>query len=129
MEAVSPALEQYFTGFNRADYDGIAALFAPEGVLVAPFTAPVIGPAAIRDYLRAEAVQMQAVPLAIETVAPAAGGDRTAVIHGRVKARLFTVNVRWTFVLSVVAATDRIQSVEVRLLASLQDLLHLDRGR
>jgi len=47
------------------------------------------------------------------------------VVKGRVKTPLFTVSVRWIFEFT---ATNTIQSVEIKLLASLQELMQFDRG-
>ena len=122
--AVSAAVDRYFAGFNAEDYRAVAALFEADGVLLAPFEEPIVGPEAIYVYLQAEAVNMRAIPLEIEA-APKADGTRQVVVKGRVKTSLFTVNARWTFALS---ADDTLQSAEIKLLASLQELMQIDRG-
>ncbi|MBD2114819.1 MULTISPECIES: nuclear transport factor 2 family protein [Cyanophyceae] len=121
---VSSAVDSYFTGFNAEDYRAVAALFAADGVLLAPFEEPIVGTEAIYTYLEAEAVSMRAVPVEVETEVDADGNQRV-VVRGRVKTLLFTVGVRWTFVLT---AADTIQSAEIKLMASLQELMQLDRG-
>lgn len=123
--AISPVVDRYFTRFNAADYGAIAALFEADGTLLAPFEAAIVGPACIQAYLQAEAVHMQAVPVAAEVeIGP--NGDRTVVVKGRVKALLFTVSVQWVFVLS---RSEKIRSAEIKLLASLQELMQFDRGQ
>ena len=121
---VSSAVDGYFTGFNAEDYHAVAALFAADGVLLAPFEEPIVGAEAIYTYLEAEAVAMRATPVEVETEVDADGIQRV-VVRGRVKTLLFTVAVRWTFVLT---AVDTIQSAEIKLMASLQELMQLDRG-
>lgn len=131
LAAVSPSVDRYFTGFNAEDYRAVAALFEADGVLLAPFEEPIVGPDAIYTYLQAEAINMRATPLSVE-VAPSPAGPvpletdtQQVVVKGRVKTPLFTVSVRWIFELT---ATNTIQSVEIKLLASLQELMQFDRG-
>ncbi|MBE9139581.1 nuclear transport factor 2 family protein [Nodosilinea sp. LEGE 07088] len=124
LATVSPVVERYFAQFNAADYRAVAMLFATDGVLVAPFEEPIVGTDAIYIYLQAEARAMRATPVEADiTTHP--NGTQQVVVKGRVKTLLFSVNVRWSF---VVAAANKIQSVEIKLLASLQELIQLDRG-
>ncbi len=131
LAAVSPSVDRYFTGFNAEDYRAVAALFEADGVLLAPFEEPIVGPDAIYTYLQAEAINMRATPLAVEVAPNPAGptpletGTQQVVVKGRVKTLLFTVSVRWIFELT---ATNTIQSVEIKLLASLQELMQFDRA-
>lgn len=120
----SSAVDGYFTGFNAEDYRAVAALFEADGVLLAPFEEPIVGAEAIYTYLQAEAVSMRATPGEVET-ALNADGTRRVVVKGQVKTLLFTVGVRWTFDLT---AADKILSAEIKLMASLQELMQLDRG-
>jgi ketosteroid isomerase-like protein len=122
---VSPVVERYFASFNAADYGAIADLFEPDGILMAPFEDPIVGPDSIRAYLQAEANHMQATAVTAEGE-HRADGDRTVVVKGRVKALLFTVAVQWIFVLS---EAEKIRSAEIKLLASLQELMQFDRGK
>lgn len=124
LAAISPIVDRYFVGFNAEDYRSVADLFEADGVLLAPFEEPMHGPEAVYTYLRAEAVDMRAVPLEVET-ATNAEGTPLVVVKGHVKTLLFTVTVRWTF---VVSATDKLQSAEIRLLASLQELMQFNQG-
>ena len=47
------AVHDYFEGINAERYDDVGALFGPDGVLLAPGTAPRRGAADIADYFRA----------------------------------------------------------------------------
>jgi hypothetical protein len=131
LAAVSPSVDRYFTGFNAEDYRAVAALFEADGILLAPFEEPIVGPDAIYTYLQAEAINMRATPLAVEVAPNPAGpvpletGTQQVVVKGRVKTLVFTVSVRWIFELT---ATNTIQSVEIKLLASLQELMQFDRA-
>ncbi len=49
---VQAALAHYDSLVQAMDHDGIAALFAPDGELVSPGQAPIVGPEAIRRFLR-----------------------------------------------------------------------------
>ena len=124
LAAIAPVVERYFASFNAADFRAVAALFAADGVLIAPFEDPIVGHEAIYTYLQTEAIAMQAIPVEVETT-PGENGGPQVVVKGRVKTRLFTVNVRWTFGLT---AANSIQSAEIRLLASLQELVQLKPG-
>lgn len=124
LRAVSTAVASYFAGFNTEDYRAVAALFTADGVLLAPFEEPLVGAEAIYTYLQAEAVSMRATPVEVKTEMDA-DGTQCVVVRGRVKTLLFTVSVRWTFALT---AADTIQSAEIKLMASLQELMLLDRS-
>lgn len=130
LASIAPVVAQYFTSFNAADYRAVAALFAADGRLLAPFEEPIVGTEAIYAYLQAEATAMRATPLEIDAdippvneTTPAEHATRQIVVKGRVKTRLFAVNVRWTF---SVTAANTLQSAEIRLLASLQELVQLN---
>ncbi|NMF85864.1 nuclear transport factor 2 family protein [Nodosilinea sp. P-1105] len=116
--------ERYFDRFNAQDFNAVAALFSEQGVLIPPFEAGIVGPEAIAQYLKAEATGMQAVPVSSEA-SPCDQGGQQLVTQGRVKTPLFTVNVRWTFAMSAAGTIDR---AEIKLLASLQELLQFNRG-
>lgn len=124
LAAITPVVERYFASFNAADFRAVTALFEADGVLLAPFENPIVGREAIYTYLQTEAIAMQAMPVEVETT-PGEHGGHQVVVKGRVKTRLFTVNVRWTFGLT---AANTLQSAEIRLLASLQELVQLNRG-
>jgi ketosteroid isomerase-like protein len=42
----------YFEGINGERYDDVGALFAPDGVLIAPGIEPTVGPEAVASYFR-----------------------------------------------------------------------------
>lgn len=51
--SVQSTLEAYFSGINEERYGDVAALFAPEGRLIAPGIAPTSGRDALESYFRA----------------------------------------------------------------------------
>ena len=116
-----PTIERYFESFNVGNFAATAALFASDGQLHPPFEDAVVGIDAISQYLKVEAEGMQAYPQTAETCATAEG-HRRLTVRGRVKALVFTVNTAWIFDLN---DRDEIQSVQIKLLASLQELLGL----
>ena len=118
-----PVIQQYFETLNRGDFQGTANLFAPDGELNPPFESPVVGSQEIAAYLEEEATQMTLYPFK-EAVETRETGETEAKIKGKVKTALFTVNVAWTFLLD---QNDRIISVSVTLLASLEELVNLKR--
>lgn len=119
----NPQVVSYFETFNAAQFQETAALFAPEGQLLPPFETALIGQAAIAEYLEAEAKGMKAIPQeAIEEELPS--GDTQIRVLGQVQTALFSVNVRWEFVLNSQA---KILTVKLKLLAALRDLLSLKR--
>jgi hypothetical protein len=122
---VDPVLDQYFQGFNAEDYDTVAFLFDAEGVLRPPFEEGILGPEAIREYLVNEAKGMRATPLEAKVTA-LEGGQRQIVVKGRVKAMVFMVNVRWTFILN---PDDAILDAHIKLLASLQELMQINQDK
>jgi hypothetical protein len=66
---------------------------------------------------------MRAIPKESQTTPTDEG--RQVTVKGRVKTPLFTVNVQWIF---DITTADQIQRTEIKLLASLQDLLQFNRG-
>lgn len=112
---------QYFQSLNAGNFETTSQLFAVDGMLEPPFEAAVIGPTAIAHYLNQEAQGIKLKPLR---------GTRTLLdngcvsyeIVGNVQTPWFSVNVCWEMILS---PTQEIFVVRVKLLASLQELLHL----
>jgi ketosteroid isomerase-like protein len=45
-------VQAYFEGINAERYDDVGALFASDGVLIAPGVSPRVGPAEIASYFR-----------------------------------------------------------------------------
>lgn len=114
---------RYFETLNAGDFDQTAALFAEDGALIPPFEEPIVGPAAIATYLHNEAVGMRLHPQTGTSTVLNTGNIRID-IKGKVKTLVFGVNVGWAFVLT---AEDTIKSVQVKLIASPQELLKLMR--
>ena len=114
---------RYFETLNAGAFDQTATLFAENGALIPPFEDPIVGPAAIATYLHNEAVGMRLRPRT-GTSTLLDTGDVQIEIKGKVQTLIFGVNVGWVFVL---AADDTIKSVQVKLLASPQELLNLMR--
>ena len=118
-----PVVLRYFETLNAGNFSATASLFALEGALHPPFEEPVVGREAIAAYLKAEAEGMTLYPR--QGIAETLEDDRIRVeIQGKVKTLVFGVNVAWQFILT----PDReILHVQVKLLASLQELLKLRR--
>ncbi|WP_013324474.1 nuclear transport factor 2 family protein [Gloeothece verrucosa] len=119
----NPVILAYFENLNREDYQAAASLFAPEGALHPPFEEPIVGAEAITAYLQAEAKGMKLAPRQgiMETLED---DSQQYQISGKVKTPLFSVNVGWKFILTPL---QEIIFVEVKLLASPQELLNLRR--
>ncbi|MGK7914373.1 MAG: ketosteroid isomerase family protein [Prochloraceae cyanobacterium] len=118
-----PVVLRYFETLNAGDFATTASLFALEGALHPPFEEPVVGREAIAAYLKAEAEGMTLYPSQgiVETLED---NQIRVEIQGKVKTLVFGVNVAWQFILT----PDReILHVQVKLLASLQELLKLRR--
>lgn len=116
-----PVIQAYFTTFNQGDFAATTSLFAAEAEMHAPFEAPLVGQSAIQAYLEQEASSMEANPEEVTCVA-LPDGLRQVCVKGTAKALVFNVNVRWTFLLN---HQDEIEQVEIKLLASLQELVTL----
>ena len=116
-----PTVAAYFAAFNQADFETVASLFAEIGRLKAPFEEMIVGPAAIRAYLEREAAGMAAQPTELVSL-PLESGQRQVIVQGSVKAIVFNVKVAWTFCFN---AANQLEEVQVKLLASLEDLVHL----
>ncbi|HLO48189.1 MAG TPA: nuclear transport factor 2 family protein [Kamptonema sp.] len=121
VSAIDPVVQRYFETFNCADFDATANLFAPDGVLNAPFEDPIVGRGAIALYLKAEAKGMQLEPqqAIIETLE---NGHIQIQVSGKVQTQLFGVKVSWLFLLNL---KGEIVAVTIKLLASPQELLSL----
>ena len=112
---------RYFKSMNAGDFETTAAMFAPDGVLNAPFEDPIVGREAIVPYLQAEAKEMELDPR--EGVSQKLqDGNTEMLIIGKVDTPLFGVNVSWQFILN---SREEIVSVTVKLLAEPQELLIL----
>ncbi len=116
-------ISQYFESLNTGDFANVAALFAPDGVMYAPFESVIAGRDAIASYLQQEALGLKAEPHQgiIESQTNNLIQFR---VNGKVQMPLFGVNVSWLFSLN---SQQEIVSVTVKLLASPQELLNLRR--
>lgn len=118
-----PTISQYFESLNAGDFNSTAALFAPDGVMYAPFESGLVGQEAIALYLQREALGLLAEPH--QGVIENQEDDLIQIrVNGKVQMPLFGVNVSWLFVLN---SQQQIVSVTVKLLASPQELLNLRR--
>lgn len=116
-----PTIVSYFENLNAGDFLATAALFAPDGVMYAPFESGIVGAEAIANYLQQEATGMHAQPR--EGIAEAQADNLKKVqVSGKVQMPLFGVNVSWLFLLN---SQQQIASVTVKLLASPQELLKM----
>ncbi len=118
-----PVILDYFATLNGGKFTETTALFAENGALHAPFEPPIVGREAIATYLAAEAKGMKLLPR--EGIKDTVEEDLQLVrVTGRVETPLFGVNVSWQFLLT---PEDEILAVQVKLLASPQELLKLRR--
>ena len=114
----------YFATINREEFELTAALFTPEGKLLAPFEKPIIGQEAIALYLTKEAKGMKLLPLQ-GTSEPAEDNSTLIIVTGKVQTSLFKVNVAWHFNFN----QQKITTAQIKLLASPQELLGLKQKR
>ncbi len=118
-----PTILSYFETLNAGDFVATAALFAPDGVMYAPFESGIVGFDAIATYLQQEATGLKAEPR--EGITEIQADELTKVqVSGKVQMPLFGVNVSWLFLLN---PQQQITSATVKLLASPQELLSLRR--
>ncbi|MBW4490899.1 MAG: nuclear transport factor 2 family protein [Trichocoleus desertorum ATA4-8-CV12] len=118
-----PTILRYFELLNAGDFEATSQLFAPDGVMNAPFESAIVGPEAIAAYLKQEATGMTLLPQ--QGVTEAIENDCTQVqVAGKVQTPWFSVNVSWLFNLD---AQQKILAATVKLLASPQELLNLRR--
>ena len=80
MSDVEATIRAYFEGINAERYDRVAALFAPDGVLIAPGTPPRRGPAEIEEYFRS-ALRIYPEHFDDPTRTVVAGSTATVEIH------------------------------------------------
>ncbi|MCP6763061.1 MAG: nuclear transport factor 2 family protein [Fischerella sp. CENA71] len=114
----------YFQTLNSGDFDATANLFANDGVMHPPFESEIMGPEAIANYLKKEALGIKAYPQQgiSETL-------EEALIQFQVRGKAQTswcgVNVLWQFVLN---QQREILYTKIKLLASPQELLKMQRN-
>lgn len=106
----------YFSTLNGGDYGTTASLFAENGMLKPPFDKGIVGQENIVNYLEKEAKGMRLIPgYSVKTA-------EGCQVTGTVQTALFSVNVMWSFAINPAGEID---SVEVKLLAKLEDLLNI----
>lgn len=118
---IAHVLDRYFQTLNDGDFQATIQLFEPTGALKAPFESEIVGRDAIANYLEQEAKNLQLIPLK-KAIEPLETGEIRCRVGGKVNTPLFSVNVAWNFVLN---SAHEIRSVEVKLLAALEDLLNM----
>lgn len=115
-----PAIVNYFATINKEEFAATAALFEPEGTMLAPFEKPIVGREAIAAYLEKEARGMKLLPN--QGIHETTEENIAIKVSGKVRTSLFSVNVAWYFCLN----TDRkLTEAKIKLLASPQELLGL----
>ncbi len=115
-----PIIREYFTRLNNNDFEATAALFAEQGYLNPPFEKMIKGKEAITQYLNKEAVGVKCHPEHGEILF-SNNLITKYKIEGKVQTNYFAVNVSWLIELN---NTKEIMAVDVKLLASLNELLN-----
>jgi hypothetical protein len=118
--ALPQQIVNYFDAINAQLYSSAAGLFCKEGVLVAPLGVQVRHREAIAAYLEDKCEGMKLYPEQASFL-----NASTVVLTGHVKCPAFTVQVEWKFHL----LKTEIAVLQVRLLASLQQLTHLRHSK
>ncbi|NEO99354.1 MAG: nuclear transport factor 2 family protein [Symploca sp. SIO2E9] len=118
-----PVVLRYFESMNAGEYEITAALFAETGAMYPPFEDAIVGKETIATYLKAEAKGMHLSPR--EGISRILENKQTQIlVTGKVQTPLFGVNISWIFVLS---REQEIMSATIKLLASPQELLNLQK--
>lgn len=119
----NPVILQYFETINEGQFQATSQLFASDGALQPPFEGDIVGPEAIATYLEQEAKGFILEPQhGVSTSIDESGTE--VLIGGKVHTPWFSVNVSWLFILS---PHQKILTAKIKLLASLQELIHLRR--
>lgn len=118
------AIINYFATINQAEFVQTASLFTDQGTLLAPFEKPIVGRGKIAAYLSKEAKGMKLLPQ--QGICEIESDLQKYKVLGKVKTALFSVNVAWYFTLS---QEDKLATVQIKLLASPQELLSLQSKR
>jgi hypothetical protein len=117
---IKPAIIDYFATINQAEFVQTASLFTENGSLLAPLENPIVGTEKIAAYLSKEAKGMTLLPQ--QGICEIESDLQKYKVLGKVKTSLFSVNVAWYFTLS---QEDKLATVQIKLLASPQELLSL----
>jgi uncharacterized protein YozE (UPF0346 family) len=118
-----PVICEYFERLNNGEFTATAELFAEQGYLNPPFDKQLQDRDAITQYLEQEAQGITFFPESGAILMSDAHYTQYQ-IQGKVELNWFTVNISWSITLS---AAKEIMSVDVKLLASLDDLLSFSR--
>lgn len=111
----------YFQTLNAGEFQLTSLLFADDGVMYPPFDSGIVGKGAIATYLQEEAENLQAFPR--QGISQTLENGETKIqITGKVQTSWCSVNVMWLFILN---QQQKIASLEIKLLASPQELLAL----
>lgn len=118
---IPPLLQRYFDALNAHNFQQAANMYATDGQLVPPFEEPITGRSAIEAHLTDEASDMTFI---LESCDSISADDDTSVflVKGKVSTPLLKVGVAWTIGID---KTNQIASVEIKLLATLRELLRL----
>jgi hypothetical protein len=118
-----PTILRYFQSLNVGEFDVTANLFANDGVMHPPFESGIVGPEAIANYLKKEAVDIKVYPREgiSETLEE---GVIQFQVTGKAQTSWCGVNVLWQFVLN---QQREILYTKIKLLASPQELLRMRR--
>lgn len=114
---------EYFEKLNNGEFTATAELFAEQGCLNPPFDNQVQGRDAIAQYLAEQAQGIRFFPEDGEILMSDLSHTQYQ-IQGKVELNWFTVNISWSIELN---AAKEIMTVDVKLLASLEDLLSFSR--
>ncbi|MDJ0615181.1 MAG: ketosteroid isomerase family protein [Calothrix sp. MO_192.B10] len=118
-----PAILDYFHTLNTGEFHRTAALFATNGVMHPPFESGIVGRDAIANYLHKEAQDLKAHPR--QGMVEVLDNHNTQFqVTGKAQTSWCSVNVKWLFILN---QHQEIVSVQIKLLASPQELLKLRR--
>jgi hypothetical protein len=114
-----PVIYEYFERLNNGEFTATAELFAEQGCLNPPFDKQLQGRSAIAQYL---AEQAQGISFFPETgkICISDLNHTQYQIQGKVEMNWFTISISWLIELNV---TKKITNVDVKLLASIDDLL------
>ena len=113
-----PIIYEYFTKLNNAEFTAVIELFSEQGCLNPPFDKSLQGKGEILQYLEKEAKGIKSYPEQGETTQK--GSLTEYQIQGTVGISGFIFNMNWFIQLN---SDQKIMVVEVKLVASLEDLL------
>jgi hypothetical protein len=118
-----PIIDEYFAKLNNGDFTATAELFSPQGYLNPPFDRQIQGRDAIAQYLAEQAKGIRFFPEHGKILTSDLSHTQYQ-IQGKVEMNWFTINISWSIELN---AAKEIMLVEVKMLASLDDLLSFSR--